>query len=114
MFPITQDIHTNRIPFSHCSSCWSSSTRMFDINPFLSSIVLTKSYRVNMIYLLFLNKNHERRREQMGKSAKIVDRSMDAVTADGTEKESQTEQQVGDNALKDITDMENEDFVYVY
>jgi len=50
----------------------------------------------------------------MGKSAKIVDRSMDAVTADGTEKESQTEQQVGDNALKDITDMENEDFVYVY
>lgn len=72
--------------------------------------------RVNILYLVLLNKSHERRRERMGKTGKMVDRSMDAVRAVDEGKEDGTGQQgqAGENALKDLTDMENEDFVYVY
>ncbi|PYH82142.1 MFS general substrate transporter [Aspergillus uvarum CBS 121591] len=71
---------------------------------------------LNMTYLLFLNKKHERQRVSMGKSAKIVDHSMQAVGAaegdklDGSVQAAVTE----DNAFKDLTDWLNEDFVYVY
>lgn len=48
----------------------------------------------------------------MGKSAKIIDRSMQAVGE--TEVDKNDAQMVEDNAFKDLTDFENEDFVYVY
>jgi uncharacterized protein YkvS len=68
-----------------------------------------------MSYLSFLNKQHSKRRVALGKNAEVVDHSMHAVGAIIEDKEGVTVQQViNDNAFKDLTDMKNEDFVYVY
>lgn len=72
--------------------------------------------RLNIAYLNFLNKKHEQRRVSMGKSAKIIDHSMAAVGAISKEDEMEDEGTRGadDNAFKDMADIENEDFVYVF
>ncbi|KAJ5724076.1 hypothetical protein N7488_002111 [Penicillium malachiteum] len=70
---------------------------------------------LNMAYLSFLNKKQEKRRVAVGKSAKVIDHSMFAVGAVPTDKEgAPIEEVVDDNAFKDLTDFQNEDFVYVY
>lgn len=74
-----------------------------------------------VLYLKFLNRKHASMRSAVGKSAEIQDESMmrkadlkalgkgigggQATTADGV-----TE----DNGLNDMTDLRNEDFIYVY
>ncbi|GES57973.1 MFS transporter [Aspergillus terreus] len=67
--------------------------------------------------LFVLNKMQERRRVRNGKPAKLVDRSMqahfqqtggDAAVEDGGDHE------VGNNAFLDLTDRENDEFVYIY
>jgi hypothetical protein len=71
-----------------------------------------------MLYIAYLNKQHEKRRVAMGKSAKIIDRSMQAVgepeEEDKGEDAGKGETTGDDNAFKDLTDFENEDFVFVY
>lgn len=67
---------------------------------------------MNLVYIFYLNKQHEKRRVAMGKNAKIIDRSMQAVGE--TEVDKNDAQMVEDNAFKDLTDFENEVFVYVY
>jgi hypothetical protein len=70
---------------------------------------------MNMAYLFFLNKKHEKKRVSMGKSAKIVDHSMQAVGAVQVDKTETPQNTVTeDNAFKDLTDWQNEDFIYVY
>ncbi|KAJ5215103.1 hypothetical protein N7468_010782 [Penicillium chermesinum] len=70
---------------------------------------------LNMFYLSVLNKKHESQRVAHGKDAKVVDHSMFAVGAISSDKEGVPVQQVADdNAFKDLTDWQNEDFVYVY
>lgn len=64
--------------------------------------------------MFYLNKKHEKRRVAVGKSAKIVDQSMQAVQAVSDAKEDQPQQAADDNAWKDLTDWQNEDFVYVF
>ena len=65
--------------------------------------------------ILFLNKRQERRRVANGKPAKLHDLSMEhhytsgAPEADGT-----TGPRLGENAFKDLTDTQNDEFVYVY
>ncbi|CAL5867356.1 uncharacterized protein PFLUO_LOCUS1572 [Penicillium psychrofluorescens] len=69
----------------------------------------------NMAYLTVLNKKHEKRRVELGKDAKPIDHSMHAVGAVEADKEDMPVQVLAqDNAFKDMTDMKNEDFVYVY
>ncbi|OQD84169.1 hypothetical protein PENANT_c014G06597 [Penicillium antarcticum] len=68
----------------------------------------------NMAYLYFLNKKHEQRRVAVGKSAKVVDQSMQTVQVATDDKEALPAQQMVDNAWKDLTDWQNEDFVYVF
>lgn len=65
---------------------------------------------------MFLNKKHEGMRVSMGKNAKIIDHSMHAVGAiqSDQEQDPQKQQAENDNTLKDLTDLKNEDFVYVY
>lgn len=69
---------------------------------------------------MFLNKQHANRRVAMGKSATIVDRSMmtDQERADDTaaigSNEEGTLNASGDNAFEDMTDLKNEDFIFVY
>lgn len=72
------------------------------------------------MYLMFLNKLHAKKREQLGKSANVVDQSMmgkkDMEDSKAVEVE-QHEQPRGldeDRGLQDLSDLQNEDFIYVY
>lgn len=73
------------------------------------------------LYLVFLNKKHARERGALGKSAVLVDESM--MTKDKVEASKSVEledvnernnQSVADNGFLDMTDLRNEDFIYVY
>ncbi|KAI0474101.1 major facilitator superfamily domain-containing protein [Xylariaceae sp. FL0804] len=78
--------------------------------------------RVIPLYLRVLNKRHARRREEMGKQAWLVDESMlskkqmrdgkavELEQADYQQPRSLEE----DNGLRDLSDLKNEDFIYVY
>ncbi|KAF9873096.1 allantoate permease [Colletotrichum karsti] len=75
------------------------------------------------IYLKFLNNKHAKRREELGKSAQILDESMlrnkEAETSKAVELEGDVTHQQHraieeDNGLQDMTDLKNEDFIYVY
>jgi MFS family permease len=72
------------------------------------------------MYLALLNKRHAKRREELGKSAARVDESMlkkKEMTQGKTielEETGGTQHQEVDNGFSDLTDMQNEDFIYVY
>ncbi|KAJ5842223.1 hypothetical protein N7534_012053 [Penicillium rubens] len=69
----------------------------------------------NIAYMYFLNKKHEKKRVALGKDAKIVDQSMQTIQAVSDDaKEDLPQQAADDNSWKDLTDVQNEDFVYVF
>ncbi len=73
---------------------------------------------------MFLNRAHAKRREELGKTAEIIDESMlakneilnsKAVEIEGGETQNRVHRTLEeDNALRDMTDLKNEDFIYVY
>ncbi|KAF7562918.1 hypothetical protein G7046_g1254 [Stylonectria norvegica] len=72
-------------------------------------------------YLMFLNRAHEKRRASLGKSSHIIDESMlrkgqmensKAVELEGADRQQRTMEE--DNGLQDMTDLKNEEFIYVY
>ncbi|KAK4187361.1 thiamine pathway transporter THI73 [Podospora australis] len=74
-------------------------------------------------YLMFLNRRHAKRREELGKNAVVVDESMVGKNQMENSKAAEMEEGGGitkpkaleeDNALRDMTDVKNEDFIYVY
>lgn len=68
-----------------------------------------------VVWIKVLNRKHAATRESMGKAANIVDLSMEG--SQGTDSESAEDAQasgVGDKAFDDVTDIKNEDFIYVY
>jgi transcription elongation GreA/GreB family factor len=78
-----------------------------------------------MLYLVFLNKRHAKLRERAGKSANLVDESMmdkDKVrtgkaVAMELEEAGQTNTNTPiseDKGFDDVTDLKNEDFIFVY
>jgi hypothetical protein len=83
----------------------------------------TNDHRISTIpfYLMFLNRRHAKRREELGKSAVLADESMMAKNQmenskaveveEGNRRQKTLEE---DNALQDMTDLQNEDFIYVY
>ncbi|EAU85196.2 allantoate permease [Coprinopsis cinerea okayama7 len=63
------------------------------------------------LYLHYLNKRNEERRVKAGKAAKIVDYSMmDFNEGDG---QAQAQANVGKRAFEDLTDLQNDEFIYV-
>jgi hypothetical protein len=67
------------------------------------------------IWLRILNRKHAADRERLGKSANIVDTSMQTGQQADTEgAENSGADGVGDKAFDDLTDLKNEDFIYVY
>jgi hypothetical protein len=71
---------------------------------------------------MFLNKVHAKRREELGKNTQLIDESMlargdmqdsKATRIEGAENTPQRRLDE-DNALHDMTDVRNEDFIYVY
>lgn len=69
---------------------------------------MCSSCRITTLYLIFLNKKHAALREQLGKSANIIDRSM--MNVQGVEGDDGT----GSHAFDDETDLKNEDFIFLY
>jgi hypothetical protein len=72
-----------------------------------------------MLYLRLLNHRHSVQRVALGKPAKIVDLSMlgkdEVAKMDKRDMEHQLPDHLGESAiLDDVTDVKNEDFVYVY
>ncbi|AEO58465.1 hypothetical protein MYCTH_2118844 [Thermothelomyces thermophilus ATCC 42464] len=74
-------------------------------------------------YLMFLNRRHAKRREQLGKNAVLVDESMiakiqiieDSKAVEVEDANNRRQRALEeDNALRDMTDLQNEDFIYVY
>lgn len=75
------------------------------------------------LYLMYLNRKHAKRREELGKNSAIVDESMmrgnaaeasKAVDAEEEQHNAHGRSLEEDNGLHDMTDLQNEDFVYVY
>lgn len=68
------------------------------------------------VLLFFLNKRQEKRRIANGKPGKMIDRSMQNHfhQEDDVPAESGADETVGNNAFKDLTDRENDEFVYIY
>jgi len=73
---------------------------------------------------MFLNRQHAKRREELGKNAVLVDESMmakgrmedsKAVELEGGEGGAKLRRTLEeDNAMQDMTDLKNEDFIFVY
>jgi hypothetical protein len=73
------------------------------------------------MYLVFLNRWHGKKRVQLGKRADIVDGSMmKKKEMQQTQEERDPDQKEqganieDDNGLQDLSDLKNEDFIYVY
>lgn len=67
-------------------------------------------------WIKILNKKHAAARERMGKSAKVVDLSMESKHALATKDEVVNDVEgtgLGDKAFEDVTDLKNEDFIYL-
>lgn len=66
---------------------------------------------------MFLNKKHANKRQELGKSAIVVDRSMmnaqERALSD-TVDEATAGRETGGKAFDDETDLKNEDFIFVY
>lgn len=72
---------------------------------------------VGVGWIRFLNMRHAKARERVGKSANVVDLSMESKYALQSKGEIVNDVQgagVGDKAFDDMTDLKNEDFIYVY
>ena len=75
-------------------------------------------------YIVLLNRSHAQRRVELGKSAVVYDTSLDTVEeverrrreaeASNPEGAAAAEQEAGDNAFENMTDLQNEDFIFVY
>jgi hypothetical protein len=69
---------------------------------------------------MYLNRQHAAQRQAIGKIAAKVDQSMvpkkdlGVSKAQDMEENQQQERLVDDKGLADVTDLRNEDFIYVY
>ncbi|OBT52754.1 hypothetical protein VE04_04846 [Pseudogymnoascus sp. 24MN13] len=79
-------------------------------------IILIILVVLTTLYLIYLNKRHAACRTALGKSAVIVDRSMMNAQerAISDEAEEGRDPSGSDKAFDDITDLKNEDFIFVY
>lgn len=83
-------------------------------------IVLIIIIAFTTVYLMWLNKRHANKRVAMGKSEVIVDRSMmnssERMISDQVDEANGEGAWVvgGEKAFDDITDLKNEDFIFVY
>lgn len=97
-----------------------------DRNNYYKTYSLTQSASLTDLYLIYLNKKHAKKRQALGESADIVHESMMAKHQFETSKamdmedtvvdtiEDTAESNGADKGFSDITDLENEDFIYVY
>ncbi|KAJ8104199.1 hypothetical protein POJ06DRAFT_279694 [Lipomyces tetrasporus] len=77
-------------------------------------IALVAVVLIELANLVFLNKLQERKRVKNGKQAKMVDPSMQDHYHSLEEENVEAQNRLGDNAFLDLTDRENDEFVYIY
>ncbi|EGX93553.1 allantoate permease [Cordyceps militaris CM01] len=79
-------------------------------------IVLAVLIVAGTLLLRILNMRQAKRRVALNKSAHITDKSMMShdKNNDPDEVLNQTEDNIGEHAFEDVTDLKNEDFIYVY
>ena len=73
---------------------------------------------VGALYITYLNKRHAKERERLGKPAYVVDLSMAKSSKlvneeGGAINDGKTAGGVGAKVFDDVTDLKNEDFIYV-
>lgn len=81
-------------------------------------VVIIVLVGVGALYITYLNKRHAKERERLGKSAYVVDLSMAKSSKlvneeGGAINDGKTAGGVGAKAFDDVTDLKNEDFIYV-
>ncbi|KAK4508681.1 hypothetical protein PRZ48_002420 [Zasmidium cellare] len=72
---------------------------------------------IGAAWIRFLNARHAAARERVGKSAKVIDLSMESKSTLQKHDDIINDTRgtgVGDKAFDDVTDLKNEDFIYVY
>lgn len=72
---------------------------------------------IGAAWIHFLNRGQAAKRKRVGKPAKVVDLSMKsshALKAHGEIVNDTVTTGVGDKAFDDVTDLKNEDFIFVY
>lgn len=80
-------------------------------------VVLAVLIVIGVLWIKVLNRRQAARRRELGKSEVIRDLSMMDRKKDGSEYEeglNMGDENVGDKAFEDVTDLQNEDFIYVY
>ncbi|KAJ4358862.1 hypothetical protein N0V95_002715 [Ascochyta clinopodiicola] len=84
----------------------------FNLALFVAIVVLIV---LAVVWIKVLNRKHAMTRESMGKAADLVDLSMERTRrGDGEDEEDVQTGGVGNKAFDDVTDIKNEDFIYVY
>lgn len=80
---------------------------------FVAIIVLVG---IGAVWIRILNRKHGATRERLGKSANVVDLSMENKKSYGAHEEAEGGSAAGDGdkSFDDVTDLKNEDFIYVY
>jgi len=81
-------------------------------------VVIIVLVGVGALYITYLNKRHAKERERLGKSAYVVDLSMAKSSKlvnneEGSGAINDGKASGGDKAFDDVTDLKNEDFIYV-
>lgn len=79
-------------------------------------VVLAVLFAFGMLLIKVLNKRHARKRVALGKPEHIVDFSMmdNRELEDDDDLMNQATDQTGERGFEDLTDLKNEDFIYVY
>ena len=65
-------------------------------------------------WIRVLNRKHAAERERLGKSAYVLDMSMEKERNLSAHDVAADDGRGGDKAFMDITDLKNEDFIYLY
>lgn len=68
--------------------------------------------RITAIYLTYLNKQHAAARKRSGKSSEMVDTSLEKSGRAREIQKTQQEDGMHARAFDDVTDLQNEDFMY--
>ena len=76
-------------------------------------VILIGLYAVQVVYLLYINNRHSKARVAIGRSAKVVDRTMLEIK-DNANLKLEDRQETVEHAFDDMTDWQNIDFVYTY
>lgn len=76
-------------------------------------VALAVLFGLGAVLIRVLNRRQAARRRAMGKAERIADWSMAGRKAMEAQAEGEGEG-VGERAFEDLTDLENEDFIYVY